>query len=167
MGALDTIRRQLATKYLPTLPAFEKRYPFLDRDVLEFAFAIPREQLLRPGYRRSLMRRTMADMVPAEILERRRKSFASRGPRVAISAEWDSLSALTKSMATSRFGIVDQELFRDALLSFKNSDKVPLIRVMRTVTLEAWLRHVIQRGVLVNPGIDVTSQAKVALALNA
>lgn len=167
MGALDTIRRQLATKYLPTQPAFEKRYPFLDRDVLEFAFAIPREQLLRPGYRRSLMRRAMADIVPAEILERRRKSFASRGPRVAISTEWDSLSALTKSMATSRFGIVDQQLFREALLAFRNSDKVPLIRVMRTVTLEAWLRHVVQRGVLVNSGIEVASKVKAAMALNA
>jgi asparagine synthase (glutamine-hydrolysing) len=148
LDALETLRRQLGTKALPTEPPHEARYPFLDRNLLEFIFSIPREQLLRPGHRRSLMRRALAGIVPADILERRRKAYASRGPRVAISREWDRLSSLSENMLSSRFGIVDETSFRNALLSVKNSEQIPLVHLSRTVFLEAWLRHISQRRVL-------------------
>ena len=48
---LDALRRQLACSALPFEPLTEKRYPYLDRDLLEFISAIPREQLVRPGRR--------------------------------------------------------------------------------------------------------------------
>jgi asparagine synthase (glutamine-hydrolysing) len=56
LSALDALRRQLACSPLSSDPCYEKRYPFLDRDLLEFIYSVPREQLLRPGQRRSLMR---------------------------------------------------------------------------------------------------------------
>ena len=37
-----------AYRLLPFEPPYEKRYPYLDRSLLEFMFAIPREQLVRP-----------------------------------------------------------------------------------------------------------------------
>src|SRR6185437_111277 len=46
----------------------EKRYPYLDQSLVEFVLAIPQSQLLRPGERRSLMRRALANIVPSEIL---------------------------------------------------------------------------------------------------
>jgi asparagine synthase (glutamine-hydrolysing) len=63
----------------PLLSRHEYRYPYLDRDLVDFLFRVPREQLLRPGRRRSLMRRALKDIVPVEILERRRKAFVARG----------------------------------------------------------------------------------------
>jgi len=47
---------------------------------------------------------------------------------------------------SARLGIVDQVLFQNALVEIKNSDQVPLIRLMRTVTLEAWLRVLRSHG---------------------
>src|SRR5207248_3141132 len=57
VDTLDVIRRQLATSVPPSDPAYETRYPYLDRNLVEFAYSIPREQIVRPNQRRSLMRR--------------------------------------------------------------------------------------------------------------
>jgi asparagine synthase (glutamine-hydrolysing) len=56
----------------------EYRYPMLDKDLVEFLFSIPPEQLVRPGRRRFMMRRALRGIVPIEILERRRKAFQLR-----------------------------------------------------------------------------------------
>src|SRR5262249_42307301 len=53
LSTLDVLRRQLECAALPCELHYEKRYPYLDRDLLEFLYAIPREQLVRPGQRRS------------------------------------------------------------------------------------------------------------------
>src|SRR5208337_1026235 len=51
---LDGLRRQLSCESLSRNPLCEKTYPYLDRDLLEFIYAVPREQIVRPGQRRSL-----------------------------------------------------------------------------------------------------------------
>ena len=71
VGTVDVLRRQLACSDLSSDLLREKRYPYLDRDLLEFVSAIPREQLVRPGQRRSLMRRALIDIVPDELLNRK------------------------------------------------------------------------------------------------
>ncbi len=52
----------------------EVRYPFRDRRLVEFMLALPDEQLARPGDRRSVLRRAVADLLPASIAERRDKT---------------------------------------------------------------------------------------------
>jgi asparagine synthetase B (glutamine-hydrolysing) len=66
------------------LSRLEYRYPFLDKDLVSFLFSIPREQIVRPGRRRSLMRRALVGIVPDGILERRRKAFQLRAPLAAL-----------------------------------------------------------------------------------
>ena len=80
LSTLDLLRRQIASLPSPSEPPYEKRYPYLDRDFLEFLYAVPREQLLRPGQRRSLMRRALVGVVPEEILNRKRKAYVTRMP---------------------------------------------------------------------------------------
>jgi asparagine synthase len=74
LDALNGLRSQLGCSSLSSAPRYEKRYPYLDRDLLEFVYAIPREQLVRPGQRRSLMRRALIGIVPDVILQRKRKA---------------------------------------------------------------------------------------------
>ena len=89
LHALDALRRQLASAELPCQPCFEWRYPFLDRDLLQFLYTIPREQLVRPGERRSLMRRALKGIVPEGILARKRKAFLTRVPLQALAETLD------------------------------------------------------------------------------
>ena len=140
VSALDALRRQLACDGLPCDPPFEKRYPYLDRDLLEFLFAIPREQLVRPGERRSLVRRALAGIVPDEVLHRRRKAYVSRAPLAAISQNWGRVADLGKNMASVSLGIVNARSFAEILERARQGREVPIVSLMRTIELEIWLR---------------------------
>jgi asparagine synthase (glutamine-hydrolysing) len=147
---LDALRRQLACTALPFAPPYEKRYPYLDRDLLEFMFAIPPGQLVRPTQRRSLMRRALVGIVPGEILNRKLKAFVSRAPVKAVSRDWAKLAELTHNMASSSLGIIDSARFSEALQNARHSEQVPIIKLMRTIYLEGWLRDLRMSGI-VNP----------------
>src|SRR6202167_3499195 len=132
VGTLDALRRQLARTALPFGPTFEKRYPYLDRGLLEFMFAIPREQLVRPTQRRSLMRRALVGMVPDEILNRKRKAFVTRSSMVAISNDWAHFAEMTENMVSSSLGIVAPEHILEALQKVRRGKQVPMITLQRT-----------------------------------
>jgi asparagine synthase (glutamine-hydrolysing) len=149
IAALETLRRQISTNELSSEFPTDTRYPFLDRHFLEFMFAIPREQVIRPGFRRSLLRRALAGIVPAEVLERRRKAYASRKPRLAVIEAAFSGPGLAHRMETARLGIVNEQAFSKTLLAARDSDQIPFIGLARTMMLEAWLRNVqLQRLVI-------------------
>ncbi len=144
--ALQFLQRQLGCSPLPMAPPYEKRYPYLDRDLLEFLYAVPREQLVRPGQRRSLMRRALVGIVPPEILNRRRKAYVARGPSAGLAAQWAAAIALTHQMATGALGIVQPEVFAEALRQLRNGREIPIVSVFRTLSTEMWLRNAIQSG---------------------
>src|SRR5262252_5471926 len=107
LDTLEGLRRQLASFVLPTDPLHEVRYPYLDRDLLEFLYAVPRQQLVRPKERRSLMRRALKGIVPDEVLNRRRKAFVIRSPIITISEQLARIDE-KKELTMSTFGLVDR-----------------------------------------------------------
>jgi asparagine synthase (glutamine-hydrolysing) len=135
------LRRQLACSHPPSKPAYERRFPYLDRDLLEFLYAIPRDQLVRPTQRRSLMRRALIGIVPHEILNRRRKAFVTRTPVLALRDEWPDVLELTKNLLTSRAGIVEQQDFANALQKARQGLEINVGYMVRTLALEDWLQH--------------------------
>ena len=159
VATLDALRRQLARTALPFEPSFEKRYPYLDRGLLEFMFAIPREQLVRPTQRRSLMRRALVGIVPDEILNKKRKAFVARSPLVRISKEWTHWAEMTQHMVSSSLGIVDSERVLEALQKGRRGEEVPTITLMRTLFLEEWLRDLRKLGIV---NLHTTQKAELA-----
>jgi asparagine synthase (glutamine-hydrolysing) len=150
LSALDVLRRQLHCEGSPAQPVYEKRYPFLDRDLLEFLFAIPRQQLLRPGQRRSLLRRALTGIVPDEVLNRRRKAYVCREPFGLILAEWAIFSELSRNMISSAIAIIEPSMFQDALLRARRGQAVPMAQLMHTFAIEIWLRSLRKHGLLVS-----------------
>ncbi|MGA2335019.1 MAG: asparagine synthase-related protein [Terriglobales bacterium] len=148
ISTLDALRRQLARTALPFEPPFEKRYPYLDRGLLEFMFAIPREQLVRPTQRRSLMRRALVGIVPDEILNRKGKAFVVRAPLVRISKDWASLVEMTQDLVSSSLGIVDAERLIAILQKGRRGEEIPAVPLMRTLSLEGWLRNLRSLGTI-------------------
>ena len=140
LATLDAMRKELTCTMLPFGPTFEKRYPYLDRDLLEFMFAIPRTQLVRPTQRRSLMRRALAGIVPDEILNRKRKAFVARSPLKAISQNWAHLMEITQNMVSSSLGIVDAERIQSILQKGRQGEEIPIITLNRMLFLEGWLK---------------------------
>jgi len=150
VGTLDALRRQLASSDLSSDLPREKRYPYLDRGLLEFMYAIPREQVVRPNQRRSLMRRALIGIVPDELLNRRRKAFVVRGPMVGIAAEWPHLLELSQNMLLSSLGIADSPRFLETLQKTGRGADVPIVPLMRTIGIELWLQNLTGRHVLAN-----------------
>ncbi len=148
VATIDGLRRQLARAALPFEPPFEKRYPYLDRGLLEFMFAIPRQQLVRPTQRRSLMRRALVGIVPDEILNKRGKAFVARSPLVRISKEWTHWAEMTQHMVSTSIGIVDPERISAALQKARRGEEVPIVTLMRTIFVEEWLRNLRTLGVM-------------------
>jgi asparagine synthase (glutamine-hydrolysing) len=141
VSTLQALQRQLGCEVLSAEQPREKRYPYLDRDLLEFMYAIPREQQVRPGQRRSLMRRALVGIVPDELLNRKRKAFVARGPIVSIGAQWTDLHELTQHMLASELGIVDSVRFAAALRRVCERQEVRLSTLLQTLITECWLRN--------------------------
>jgi asparagine synthase (glutamine-hydrolysing) len=141
VSTLDALRRQLTCNALPSDPPYEKRYPYLDRELLEFLCAIPREQIVRPRQRRSLMRRALVGIVPNEILDRRRKAYVSRAPLAALSRERACVDELSINMIASSLGIVSAPCFAQTVQKAREGQEVPIVTLMRTIELEIWLRE--------------------------
>lgn len=139
---LNVLARQLASEPLPSDPPYERRFPFLDRELLEFLYSIPREQLVRPGQRRSLLRRALRGIVPEEILNRRRKSFVARTPAVFISKEWGRACELTTNMLSKSLGLVSEEAVSIECGRARQGLEVPMATLLRTLAIECWLRSV-------------------------
>jgi asparagine synthase (glutamine-hydrolysing) len=148
LGTLDALRRQLTCSPLPSKPVYEKRFPYLDLGLLKFIFALPREQLVRPGQRRSLMRRALGGTVPEEVLNRKRKAYVSRGPMAGIAADWVSVETLVRHMLSESIGVIDSKPFLDALTKAREGREIALVPLMRVLAIEQWLCNLTHRNYL-------------------
>ena len=137
---LDGLRRQIAGSSIPSAPPHERRYPFLDKDLLEFLYSVPREEIVAPGRRRSLMRRTLAGIVPTEVLERKRKAYVSRGPVQSFRSQRREITEWSKSMLCAELGLIDLQDFQKALSGIYRGEDSRVWQLGRTLALESWLR---------------------------
>ncbi len=145
---LNVLRRLLARRIVHPELLREVRFPYLDRDFLEFLYAIPREQIVGVGKRRFLMKRALVGIVPDELLSRRRKADV-RSKLQKDSCKWAGSMELGPDNIGSSAGIVDPNQFLEALRKAQRNEDVPDV-LRRTLTLESWLRHLTIRGVLTN-----------------
>jgi asparagine synthase (glutamine-hydrolysing) len=150
VAGVDHLRRQLSRFHLNALANHRPSYPYLDRDLLTFLIAIPREQLVRPGQRRSLMRRALAELVPPEIFARRRKAFVSRRPLARINSAMPNIQQLLHSPIIVSSGWMDPVALASNLRAAQNGAPEQMIPLIKTIELELWLRSVIHDRQIAN-----------------
>jgi hypothetical protein len=90
------------------------------------------------------MKRALVGIVPAEILTKRQKCLTLAEPG---EAEYPNLGEISEYIV-SAVGIVDSNKLMDALRKLQCKKESQVANLMRTLALEAWLRHVKARGVL-------------------
>ena len=142
--ALDSCRAQLSCMALESNPVYEWRYPLLDRDLVSFCASVPREQMVRPNERRSLMRRALSDIVPREILDRHRKAYVSRALVKVVRADFARLRSGGRFL-TEELGIVDCKELEHAVHDAEQGRDVATVPLLRTLALEGWLRSLRDR----------------------
>jgi len=127
----------------------ENRYPFLDQTLTEFLTSIPVDQLLRPGERRSLLRRALASILPQEISARALKASASRYFALSLQKHWNLMARSLASPISAHLGYIHRERFEASLLAMRSGHAHPYcVQLLKTLFLEFWLRDVVARNVI-------------------
>jgi asparagine synthase (glutamine-hydrolysing) len=139
---------KLAKGQSSSLQLEEWRFPYLDRDLIEFLFSIPATQLLRPGERRSLMCRSLVQVVPSDILSRKTKQVGARTPVAGLETMMGDLQVIFDSSLTSSLGYINKTVFLNRLHAATNGQKIHIVRMFRTIALELWLRHLVSHCLL-------------------
>jgi asparagine synthase (glutamine-hydrolysing) len=148
IGAILLMANKMAKHMPPTLALEEGRHPYLDQNLVEFLLSIPARQLLRAGERRSLMRRSLAGIVPPEILSRRTKQFGARTPVLAVDNNLGQLQAVFDSPLSSRLGYINPTLFLEKLEGAKKGEGIHIARMIKTISLELWLQDLVLRHLI-------------------
>jgi asparagine synthase (glutamine-hydrolysing) len=139
--AWETLVESLPSPQLFSLERKEYRYPYLDRDLVEFLLRVPRNQLVRPGRRRSLMRRALAGTIPDSVLERRRKAYISRSPILAVRDQAIEIEEVACFLNSAGFPYIDLDVFATCLEKARCQDiSTWHIPVLRTALLGFWIR---------------------------
>jgi asparagine synthase (glutamine-hydrolysing) len=148
IARVQVMANNLAKRTVPVQACEETRYPFLDQSLIEFNLSIPADQLLRPGERRSLMRRSLGGIVPQGILSRRTKQVGARTPTLILDKYWDELQSIYQMSLSSRLGYIHETRLLKTICDARAGKSVSLARVLWTISLEYWLRDLVARGLL-------------------
>src|SRR5882672_1265523 len=145
----------------------EARYPFLDQTLIEFVLSIPAGQMLRPGERRSLLRRSLAGIVPQEILARRTKQVGQRTPMLILEKYWDELQNIYRTSLSSRLRFIDEAQLLKTICDARAGKSTQLVRVFWTISLEYWLRDLAARGLLASSSAETAPFRQQQLPISA
>jgi asparagine synthase (glutamine-hydrolysing) len=126
----------------------ERRYPFLDLNLVQFAAAVPATQLLRPGERRSLMRRALHEIVPSNILWRQTKGGGSPSLAQSFLDNWTPFEQLFRSPSSSSLGFTNSDDLQKRLGAARTGTLADVAYVSKALYLELWLRALIHHGIL-------------------
>jgi asparagine synthase (glutamine-hydrolysing) len=136
-GLLETMPHS----YPSAIARPEYRYPFLDRDLVEFLFRIPQEQLIKPGRRRYLMRRALVGIVPNLVLERKRKGYLVKGAMRTAQALNARFDAWLSDALIAQHGLVEPDQLRSAVHASCTSHHTEWLRaISRAMAFEFWLK---------------------------
>jgi asparagine synthase (glutamine-hydrolysing) len=97
--------------------SLEARTPFLDHVLVDFARTLPLGFKIRDGVEKAVVREAARDLVPLEVIERRKLGFAGTGPGIQVRrgrfAALDSLiDRFLSREAFERAGVFDYAAFR-------------------------------------------------------
>lgn len=145
---LNHLRRQLNCSHLTVPGNYRVAYPYLDRDLLAFLFAIPRDQVIRPYERRSLMRRALQGIVPPEILGRKRKAFISRQPRTQVDLAFRAIRNLLLGSFSVSCGWVERASLSEAISAATEGIGDNVVPLLDLLKLELWLQVELDRTLL-------------------
>jgi len=124
----------------------EVSHPYLHRPLVEFLQAIPCEQRVRPGESRSLMRRTLRDLLPEKILKRQGKKGPGEALFRAVARQWPRLHPIFKDARVCANGYMDAAALQAALERARHGCETHSFAMIQTISLEFWLRYLERRS---------------------
>jgi asparagine synthase (glutamine-hydrolysing) len=135
-----TAVRGIAAGYRTEVTYGKISYPFLARPLVEYMQAIPHTQMVQPGESRLLMRRSLKDVLPVKIVNRRGKGNPEEVIARAFVREWPRLRPMLTNGRVGLRGYVDESSLVSALECYRLGVSAPVGILIKLLTLEVWLR---------------------------
>ena len=139
-AGFSSVVRFVSAGYFQECGGIEISYPYLHRPLVEFLQAIPFEQMMRPEEPRSLQRRAMRELLPEKIAMRKGKRSIDEVINRAIGREWSKLKLMFEDARVCTLGYMDAEALLAALHRAKHGCEVHSFALIKTISLELWLR---------------------------
>jgi len=160
-GVFQQLIRLIAAGAYTERDGIESRSPLLYRPLVEFCFAIPFDQKLRPGQVRSLMRRALRNDLPEKVLNRPGKGEISEAMHKGLLRQSSRVDSLLADPLVCSLGYVDRERLRSAVSLAKHGAKLNVGALIKTISLEIWLQSFRHHGGVLksNSEIDQRSTA--------
>jgi asparagine synthase (glutamine-hydrolysing) len=114
-------------------------HPYTHRPLVEFCLALPVSQLQRNGQSRSLMRRSLADLLPPRILKRQTKGALDECFSRALEREWDKIGDVREWQICQR-GYAQAGKLLESLQKARLGIRLEDQSLIRVCSLEGWLR---------------------------
>jgi asparagine synthase (glutamine-hydrolysing) len=122
--------------------SLEARVPLLDHRLVELAFSLPGDELIRRGETKSVLRRALDDLLPPEVRHRRDKlGFVTPEARFLRGRLGELAADVFSSRAFAERGFVDTAAARRRLERHRSGELTAGMELWRALNLELWARR--------------------------
>jgi len=121
--------------------AIEARVPFLDHELVEFAMSVPREEKIRDGIGKHVLKRAVSDLLPHDLVWRPKQGFGApvsqwfRGPLGA------RLEEKLRGSALDDLGFIDSEQVSRILRLHRSGRADRSFQLWNVLNLAEWTDH--------------------------
>lgn len=118
----------------------ELRVPFLDHRLVEFALALPDEDLLDGTIRKAILRRAMPESFPKEILRRTKTGFSPPVRSWVRHELRDEIHEMLLSQRTRERGLWNEDVVREIIRADDDGERDNAMRIWELFVIEQWFR---------------------------
>ena len=158
-GVFQQLIRLIASGGYAERDGIELRSPLLYRPLVEFCFAIPFEQKLRPGDLRSVMRRALRNDLPEKVLTRQGKGEISEPMHKGLLRQSTRIDSLLADPLVCSLGYVDRRRLQSAVSLAKHGAKLNVGALLKTISLEIWLQSFQHHGGILNSAVIANARS--------
>lgn len=119
----------------------EVRFPFLDKELVEFLYNIPIQQKINNATTKVLLRNSMRGIVPDPILDQQGKSSDDLLLFQGFKMEWNTIVKAYKDSLLAELGIIDIERFKHQMLLYKHGELSKGMDYFASLEAELWLKR--------------------------
>jgi asparagine synthase (glutamine-hydrolysing) len=117
----------------------ELRFPYLDRRLVEFMISIPPGLLISKGFRKSILRRSMVDILPELTRQRLKPSHYTEIVDYGLrQMEVDKIACLLDSFQAPIGKYLDLDRLAIEWQAYYNSNDMPVLRNIAPIFLQSW-----------------------------
>ena len=119
----------------------EARVPFLDHELVELAMAMPADEKIRDGVGKHVVKRAMSDVLPSDLIWRRKQGFGTPVSQWFRGELGDQLEHQLEHSEIHELGVLDRSAVRDLLGLHRSGRAERSFQLWNILNLSVWFDH--------------------------